>query len=132
MPAKPPSVASTDGSVSLRVLIPLLALFGAGLYVVAGPPHTPNLELQVPDASSLEATLRSPRPPLAGLIYLASTAKFRNRFAIGSHVPRRDATHHKRRDACRAIGGCWTSRWADTPEKRHRRIERRVRLSSQS
>ena len=36
MPAKPPSVAGTDGSVSLRVLIPLLALFGAGLYVVAG------------------------------------------------------------------------------------------------
>src|SRR5215467_7246039 len=65
--SRPTSSAST---VSLRVLVAFLVLFGAGLYEVVGLPHAPNPPLQPPDAASLEALLRSSHPPLDGVIYV--------------------------------------------------------------
>jgi hypothetical protein len=70
MQANPPSEVRSAGAVSLRVLIPFLVLFGAGLYEVVGLPHAPNPTVQVPDLSSLEAILRSSRPPLDGAVYV--------------------------------------------------------------
>jgi len=70
MQAKPLSTASSGGAVSLRLLVPFLALFGAGLYAVVGLPHTPDPPLGILDPTSLEALLRSTHPPLDGAIYL--------------------------------------------------------------
>jgi hypothetical protein len=70
MQAKPLSAASSGGAVSLRLLVPFLALFGAGLYSIVGLPHTPDPPLGIPDPTSLEAFLRSTHPPLDGAIYL--------------------------------------------------------------
>ena len=39
--------ATSGGAVSLRLLVPFLALFGAALTAFAGPPHTPNPGLAV-------------------------------------------------------------------------------------
>ena len=71
MKGKPPSEASQAGAVSLRVLIPFLILFGAGLFEVVGLPHGPTSALEVPDGASVEAMLRSSRPPLDGAIYVS-------------------------------------------------------------
>src|SRR5437764_5177390 len=62
-----PSVPA--GAVSLRLLLPFVALFGVVLYFIAGTPRTPGTSLSVPDVLTLEALLRSPRPPLEGAIY---------------------------------------------------------------
>src|SRR5438309_1486629 len=70
MQAKPHSEASSGSTVSLRVLLPFLGLFGALLYNAVGFPHSPNPPLQFPEPTSLEALLRSSRPPLDGLIYV--------------------------------------------------------------
>src|SRR5712692_7687704 len=70
MQAKPLSAASSGGAVSLRLLVPFLALFGACLYSIVGLPHTPDPPLGIPDPTSLEAFLRSTHPPLDGPIYL--------------------------------------------------------------
>ena len=47
-----------------------IVLFGAGLYAVVGLPHAPSLPILLPDLSSLEAILRSSRPPLDGAVYV--------------------------------------------------------------
>src|SRR5215216_6435754 len=65
-----PSGLDSSSAVSLRVLVPFLALFGVGLSFIAGPPRLPDASLQVPDFLSLEALLHSPRPPLDGAIYV--------------------------------------------------------------
>ena len=70
MRARPLSAASSSGAVSLRTLIPFLLLFAVGLYTIAGGPHAPNPRLEIPDPTSLEALLRSSRPPLDGVIYV--------------------------------------------------------------
>ena len=70
MKGKPPSGASPAGAVPLRVLIPFLILFGAGLYEVVGLPHGPTSGLEMPDLASVEAMLQSSRPPLDGAIYV--------------------------------------------------------------
>jgi len=70
----PLSAPSSGGPVSLRVLIPFLALFGAGLYAIVGLPHIPNLPLEIPDSGSVEALLRSSNPPLDGAIYVVGMA----------------------------------------------------------
>src|SRR5213082_2730123 len=70
MQARPPSAASSGGAVSLRILVLFLVTFGAGLYYVVGLPHAPSPPLQLPDPRSLEALLRSSRPPLDGAIYV--------------------------------------------------------------
>ena len=62
--------ATSGGAVSLRLLVPFLALFGAVLTAFAGLPHTPDPGLAVPDLSTVEALLRSSRPPLDGAIYV--------------------------------------------------------------
>ena len=70
MRSKPPAEVSAAGAVSLRTLIVFLVLFGAGLYEVVGLPHAPVSPIGVPDPSSLEAMLRSSRPPLDGGVYV--------------------------------------------------------------
>ena len=50
--------------------MPFLLLFGAGLYTIVGLPHAPDPRLGIPDPASLEALLRSSRPPLDGVIYV--------------------------------------------------------------
>src|SRR5438445_6889860 len=60
-----------DRSVSLSALIGFLLAFGAGLFLSVGLPHAPTQPLEVPDPASLEALLRSPRPPLEGAMYVA-------------------------------------------------------------
>src|SRR6516162_2400936 len=70
MQANPPSEVRSAGAVSLRVLIPFLVLFGAGLYEVVGIPHAPDPSIDIPDLRSLEAMLRSSRPPLDGAVYV--------------------------------------------------------------
>jgi nucleoid-associated protein YgaU len=70
MQGNPSSDAGSAGAVSLRVLIPFLLLFGAGLYEVVGLPHAPSPPIDAPDLSSLEAILRSSRPPLDGAMYV--------------------------------------------------------------
>ena len=64
------SAARSGGAVSLRVLIPFLLIFSAGLYRIVGLPQGPDPRLEIPDPASLEALLRSSRPPLDGAIYL--------------------------------------------------------------
>src|SRR5437899_3491186 len=60
-----------DSSVSLRTLVAFLLVFGAGLFLTVGLPHAAAKPLELPDPASLEALLRSPRPPLEGAIYVA-------------------------------------------------------------
>jgi hypothetical protein len=69
-PSKPPAEVSAACAVSLRTLIVFLVLFGAGLCEVVGLPHAPDPPIGVPDPSSLEAMLRSSRPPLDGAVYV--------------------------------------------------------------
>src|SRR5437762_1623478 len=71
MKGKPTSEVRPGGAVSLRILIAFLILFGAGLYEVVGLPHGPTSGLEVPGAASVEAMLRSSRPPLDGAIYVS-------------------------------------------------------------
>jgi LysM repeat protein len=40
------------------------------LYTIVGVPHAPDPRLEIPDPTSLEALLRSSRPPLDGVIYV--------------------------------------------------------------
>jgi nucleoid-associated protein YgaU len=70
MQANPPSEVRSAGAVSLRILIPFLVLFAAGLYELVGLPHAPDPPIDVPDLSSLEAILRSSHPPLDGALYV--------------------------------------------------------------
>src|SRR5207302_8205592 len=42
-----------------------------GLYFTIGLPHAPAQPLELPDPASLEALLRSQRPPLEGALYVA-------------------------------------------------------------
>src|SRR5712664_3666022 len=55
----------------LAVLISTLAVSGVSLYVVVGAPNAAQLP-QVPSAGTLEVLLRSPNPPLDGLLELAT------------------------------------------------------------
>jgi DNA-binding SARP family transcriptional activator len=60
-----------DRSVSLKTLVGFLLVFGTGLVLTLGLPHAPAQPLELPDPASLEAMLRSSRPPLEGAIYVA-------------------------------------------------------------
>jgi hypothetical protein len=55
----------------LAVLISALAVTGISLYLVVGAPSAARLP-QVPSAGTLEVLLRSPNPPLDGLLELAT------------------------------------------------------------
>src|SRR5260370_42417975 len=54
--------------------MPSLLLLGAGVYTFVGLPHAPDPRLGIPDPASLEALLRSSRPPLDGVIYVIGMA----------------------------------------------------------
>jgi signal transduction histidine kinase len=64
------AAANPSRTMPLRLLVPFLAFFGIGLALIAGAPRTPDASLELPDLLSLEALLRSPRPPLDGAIYV--------------------------------------------------------------
>src|SRR5215472_9687365 len=64
------TVASSSTAAPLRVLVPFLVLFGIGLALIVGSPRGPDAILEFPDLLTLEAMLRSPRPPLDGAIYV--------------------------------------------------------------
>src|SRR6266567_9530636 len=55
----------------LAGLISALAVTGISLYVVVGAPNAAQLP-HVPSAGTLEVLLRSPNPPLDGLLKLAT------------------------------------------------------------
>src|SRR5215510_10759390 len=74
MQGTPPAEVRSASAVSLRVLISFLVLFGAMLYRVVGLPHAPDLAIELPDSASLEAMLRSSRPPLDGAMYVVGMA----------------------------------------------------------
>lgn len=64
------TAAAQDGTVGLRVLVPLLIAFAAALSVLVGLPHAPDRSLSIPDGATVEALLRSRHPPLDGVIYV--------------------------------------------------------------